>query len=55
MKIINTRIHGLKKIKGMFPFALWDDLDRELYLARDIAGEKPLYFYSKKSGSDQKA
>lgn len=39
---------GIKKtlndIKGMFAFALWDNKEEELTLARDIAGEKPLYY-----------
>ena len=34
----------LKKIVGMFAIALWDHQHRELILARDRMGEKPLYY-----------
>lgn len=39
--------HGvamLPRLRGMFAFGLWDDLEKRLLLARDPYGIKPLYY-----------
>ena len=35
----------LNKIEGMFSLAIYDNHNKTLFLARDRAGEKPLYYY----------
>ncbi|MDP3784932.1 MAG: asparagine synthase (glutamine-hydrolyzing) [bacterium] len=34
-----------KRLNGIFAFAIWDNFKKKLYLARDPAGVKPLYYY----------
>ncbi len=34
----------LNRFRGMFAFAIWDTHEKRLFAARDILGEKPLYY-----------
>ena len=46
------KLFGIKKslidFDGMFAFAIYDKINKILYLARDRLGQKPLYFYHNK-------
>ena len=40
-------VNMFDKLNGMFSFVIYNSKNKQLILARDIAGEKPLYYYQK--------
>lgn len=43
-------IEFVRKLRGMFAIAIWDERNRKLLLIRDRFGIKPLYFYETNKG-----
>jgi asparagine synthase (glutamine-hydrolysing) len=41
---------ALKELNGMFAISCWDSLERKLFIARDFAGIKPLFYSSTSHG-----
>jgi asparagine synthase (glutamine-hydrolysing) len=43
--------HCVDPLRGMFSFALWDDREKKLFIARDRVGKKPLYYSVTRQGT----
>ena len=41
----------LEHLRGMFAFAIWNDREKKLFIARDRVGKKPLYYSVTRGGT----
>ena len=41
----------VRELRGMFAFAIWDDLEKTCFIARDPLGIKPLYYHHDSAGT----
>jgi asparagine synthase (glutamine-hydrolysing) len=41
---------GLEHLRGMYAFAIWDDVEKSLFLARDRVGKKPILYSHQPNG-----
>ncbi|MBX3265922.1 MAG: asparagine synthase (glutamine-hydrolyzing) [Acidobacteria bacterium] len=41
----------VKRLRGMFAFAIWDEAEKELFIARDRVGKKPLLYTHRPNGN----
>lgn len=47
-------LESLRRLRGMFALAIWNPITRELILARDPFGIKPLYYFVSTDGKDKR-
>jgi len=47
-------LESLRRLRGMFALAIWNPITRELILARDPFGIKPLYYFVSTDGEDKR-